>query len=184
MKLPKIPKVEMFGIDIVKNFLLFVLFFVIFITLLVILVAPTIKKFKEIKAQYYKTKIELQKTEDKLNKNTAQYRQLYKNNKKIILAYKTDFNKAQFIDFAKKYMKIIKIKKIDETIYKNNFIKTSYLVTAILNSPTGFYKLVENLKYYNLVLKVYFPIVFKAKNNKIKIIYKIEHFKELIKYKK
>ena len=46
LKIPKIPKVEMFGIDIVKNFLLFFLFFVIFILLLVVLVAPTIKKFK------------------------------------------------------------------------------------------------------------------------------------------
>jgi len=178
LKLPKIPKVEMFGIDIVKNFLLFFLFFIIFMILLILLVAPTIKKFKKIKQSYYSTKIEAENIQNKLDKLTLQYKQLYKQNHKIILDFKMDFNKESFKIFSSKYMKIKSIKEQNSSIYENRFLKKTYIVTAILNSPISFYKFIDATKSANNVLKIYYPIVFKAKNGDLKLLYKLEVFKE------
>jgi len=177
-KLPKIPKVEMFGIDIVKNFLLFFLFFVIFILLLVVLVAPTIKKFKEIKQNYYTTKVKADNLQNKLDKLTIQYKNLYKQNHKIILSFKMGFNKESFKIFTSKYMKIDSIKDINSSFYQNKFIKKTYLITATLNSPISFYKFINATKSANNVLKVYYPVVFKSKNGDLKLFYKLEVFKE------
>ena len=178
LKIPKIPKVEMFGIDIVKNFLLFFLFFVIFILLLVVLVAPTIKKFKEIKYNYYTTKTKIDNLQNKLDKLSTTYKKLYKENHKIILAFKMGFNKESFKTFSSKYMKIDSFKDINSSFYQNKFIKKTYIVTATLNSPISFYKFIDATKSANNVLKVYYPVVFKAKNGDLKLLYKLEVFKE------
>jgi hypothetical protein len=178
LKTIKIPKVKMFGINIVKNFLLFVLFFIIFIILLVFLVSPTIKKFKEIKHNYYITKLKAQNIQSKLDKLKIEYKKLYKQNRKIILAFKMDFNKEAFKIFSSKYMTITNITLKNKSIYQNQFIKKSYIVTSTLKSPINFYKFVDATKNTNNVLKVNFPIVFKAKNGDIKLIYKLETFKE------
>lgn len=178
LKLPKLPRVEMFGIDIVKNFLLFLLFFIIFMFLLIFLIAPTIKKFKEIKKDYYTTKIKADKIQNKLDKLTIQYKELYKKNHKIILAFKMDFNKESFKIFSSKYIKIIDIKDKNSSIYEKEFIKKSYIVSGTLNSPTSFYKFINSIKNTNNVLKVYYPVAFKAKNGNIHLLYKLESFKE------
>jgi hypothetical protein len=179
LKFPKLPKVEMFGIDIVKNFLLFFLFFTIFMLLLIFLIAPTIKKFKNTKKEYYLTKIKAEKIQNKLDKLTIQYKELYKKNHKIILAFKMDFNKESFKIFSSKYMKIINIQDKNSSIYEKKFMKKSYIVSATLNSPASFYKFINDIHNTNNVLKVYYPVVFKAKNGDIKLLYKIESFQEI-----
>ena len=179
LKLPKLPKVEMFGIDIVKNFLLFFLFFIIFMILLVFLVAPTIKKFKEVKHDYYSTKIKADKIQNKLDKLTLQYKKLYKANHKIILDFKMNFNKESFKIFSSKYMKITNIEDKNSSIYEKEFIEKFYIISATLNSPTSFYKFINDIKKTNNVLKVYYPVVFKAKNGDIKLLYKLESFKAM-----
>jgi predicted PurR-regulated permease PerM len=179
LKLPKLPKVEMFGIDIVKNFLLFFLFFVIFLILLAFVVAPTIKKFKEIKQNYYITKMKADNVQAKLYKLTMQYKKSYKENHKVILAFKIDFNKEAFKIFSSKYMNVTNIEDKNSSTYQNKFVKKSYIVTATLKSPTSFYKFVDATKNTNNVLKVYYPVVFKAKNGDIKLLYKLEAFTEM-----
>jgi hypothetical protein len=179
LKIPKIPKVEMFGIDIVKNFLLFLLFFIIFMILLAFVVSPTIKRFKEIKQNYYAKKIKAQDLQSKLDKLTMQYKDLYKKNRKIILAFKMDFNKDAFKIFSSKYMNITNIQDKNISLYQSQFIKKSYIVTANLKSPINFYKFVDATKNTNNIIQIHFPIVFKAKNGDIKLIYKLESFKEM-----
>jgi hypothetical protein len=181
LKLPqiKIPKVEMFGINIVKNFLLFLLFFIIFMILLIFLVTPTIKKFKETKKEYYIEKIKSEKIKDRLDKLTIEYKDLYKKNYNIIVAFKMDFNKESFKIFSSKYMKVTNIADKNSSIYKKRFRKKSYIVSAVLNTPTSFYKFIDDILNTNNVLKVYYPVVFKAKNGDIKLLYKLESFKTI-----
>jgi len=177
LKLPKIPKVEMFGIDIIKNMLFFTLFVVVFLILLGILVAPSIKMFKKEKRDYYTVKLEADKVETKLENKTNEYQKLYRENRRIILALQREFDKNNFKMFAKKYMDILEIKDRNISVYDKKFIKKTYVVTAKLNTPVNFYKFVEASKNYKNLIKIYFPIVFKAKNGDIKLIYKLEHFK-------
>jgi len=177
LKIPKIPKIEMFGIDIIKNMLFFTLFVVVFLILLGILVAPSIKMFKLQKREYYITKRQADKIETHLEDKTYEYQKLYKENRKVIFALKREFDKDNFKMFTKKYMDILSIKDKNISVYNKNFIKKTYIVSAKLNTPTDFYQFVDMSKNYKNILKIYFPIVFKAKNGDIKLIYKLEHFK-------
>jgi len=177
LKLPKIPKVEMFGIDIIKNMLFFTLFVFVFLLLLGVLVAPSIKKFKVQKREYFITQNKLNHTEAQLEETKSKYQKLYKENKRIIFALQREFNKDNFKMFASKYMKIISIKDNNISVYENKFIKKTYIVTAKLKSPVDFYKFVDASKNYKNIIKIYFPIVFKAKNGELKLLYKLEHFK-------
>jgi len=173
----KIPKVEIFGIDIIKNALLFSLFFIVFLIFLVILLVPTIKKFKEIKTTYYQTKIETDKYDKKMEKLSKEYKIIYSNNRKIILSLKREFDKEAFKNFSSKFMKIQNIKEENQSIYRKYFIKKTLVITSTIDSPINFYKFVDEVKNYKNILKIYFPIVFKAKNGDIRLIYKMEYFK-------
>jgi len=177
IKLPKIPKITMFGIDIIKNMLFFTLFIFLFLFLLGVIVAPSIKKFKSIKTEYYQTKIDLDKSENNLNSITDEYQKLFKENRKIIFGLKREFDKKNFQLFAKPYMNIIKIDDKNISLYQNKFIKKTYIVTAKLKTPNNFYKFVDASKNYKNILKIYFPIVFKAKNGELNLLFKLEHFK-------
>ena len=177
LKIPKIPKIEMFGIDIIKNLLFFTIFVVVFLSLLGMFVAPSIKKFKAQKKEYFITQTKLNESENNLAKTSLEYQQLYRENKKIIFALKREFDKENFKMFASKYMQIEQIKDENISVYENNFIKKTYIVTAKLQTPVDFYNFVEESKKYKNILKIYFPIVFKAKNGELKLIYKLEHFK-------
>ena len=177
MKSFKLPKIEMFGIDLIKNFLLFALFVFIFLLLLATLVAPSIKKFKKVKKNYYTTQINFNKSEEALSQVSLKYKQLSKENKKIIFALKRDFDTTNFKNFANKYMKILNIKEKNTSTYNKSFIKTTYIVTAKLNSPTNFYKFVQASKNYKNIIKIYFPIIFKSNDKEILLLYKLETFK-------
>jgi len=177
LKIPRIPKIEMFGIDIIKNMLFFTLFVVIFLFLLAVIVAPSIKKFKETKKEYFSSKMKYDKSETELEKKTYEYQKLYKENKRIIFALKREFDKNNFKMFSDKYMKLTSIKDKNISVYNKEFIKKTYIITAKLNTPVNFYKFVDNSKNYKNIIKIYFPIVFKAKNGEINLLYKLEHFK-------
>jgi hypothetical protein len=173
----KIPKVEMFGIDIIKNALLFSLFFIVFLLFLVVLLVPTIKKFKTIKTDYYQTKIETDKYERKMEKLAEEYKKIYTKNRKIILSLNREFDKEAFKNFSAKFMKINNITENNQTKYKQYFIKKTFVVSSTIDTPINFYKFVDEIKNYKNVLKIYFPVVFKAKNGEIKLIFKMEYFK-------
>jgi hypothetical protein len=173
----KLPKVTLFGIDVIKNILLFSLFIVVFLFLLAVLVAPSIRYFKTQKIQYSQLRVESDKTDKQLTKISTKYKKLFRENRKTIFALKRDFKKDSFKNFAKKYMEIIDIEDRNSSIYQKKFIKKTYIVTASLDTPINFYRFVDDIKNYKNVLKVYFPIVFKAKNGKLKLLFKMEHFK-------
>ena len=177
MKKFKLPKVEVFGIDLIKNFLLFTLFIIVFLLLLATLVAPSIKKFKKIKRDYYITQVNYNNSEEELSKVLLKYKDTSKENRKIILALKRDFDVNNFKHFANNYMKILNVKEKNTSIYEKYFIKTTYIVTAKLNSPDNFYKFIKASKNYKNLLKIYFPIIFKSKNKDILLLYKLEAFK-------
>ena len=176
-KIPKIPKVELFGIDIIKNMMFFTLFVFIFLLLLAISVAPSIKKFKKEKVIYYNTKVKLDETQNDLDKILAKYQKLSKKNRRLILAMQREFDKTNFKNFASKYMTINNIQDKNISVYQKEFIKKTYLVSATIKTPINFYKFVDATKNYKNILKIYFPIVFKAKNGDIKLLFKLEHFK-------
>ncbi|EDM24643.1 hypothetical protein [Caminibacter mediatlanticus] len=181
IKLPKInlkiPKITIYGIDVIKNFLYFILYLIITLLAIAFLIAPAIKTFKTAQKKYFEIKTEYLSVKNNYNNELNDLNKLKKENRAIILKFKRDFDINNFKLFASKYMKIENIKKDKTKIFKKDFIKTIYYINAFIKSPKNFYDFVDGLKKYKNVIKVYFPIDFEKEKNDIKITLKIEHYR-------
>ena len=178
MKIPsikfKLPKIKIYGIDIVKNTLFFAISVILTLLIIIFIIAPSIKTFKSAKIQYYSTKQEFEKTQSEYKKTLHSLNILKNKNQKIISALKRKFDKKNFSLFAKNYMQIENIKELNSSIYKEKFIKTPYLITAVIKSPKNFYDFVDASKNYKNILRVYFPIDFEKDSEEINLTFKIE----------
>jgi hypothetical protein len=74
-------------------------------------------------------------------------------------------------------MSISSIKEINSTVYKKDFLKTTYILKAKIKSPKNFYDLIDNLKNYKALLRIYFPIDFVKNKENIDLTLKLEHYK-------
>jgi hypothetical protein len=183
MKLPninfsfKLPKIKIYGIDIIKNFLFFTLFIILTLFSIGLIIAPAIRTFKKNQNEYYKIKSEFETLKNIYLEKNKELKKLQKENKKIIMALNRNFNKNNFINFASQFMNITNIKEINSSIYKNDFIKTSYMIDAIIKSPKNFYDFIDALKNYKYVIRAYFPVNFEKKEESIALSFQIEHYK-------
>ena len=181
MKLPKIsfklPKVKIYGIDVIKNFLFFTFFIIISLLILAFVISPAINSFKKAKKSYYQTKYALDITTKEYKEKMLELKKLKNTNRKILNALKRDFNKQNFKLFASKYMSISSIKEINSTVYKKDFVKTTYILIAKIKSPKNFYDLIDGLKNYKTLLRIYFPIDFIKNKENIDLTLKLEHYK-------
>jgi len=179
IKLPKIklPKIYLFGIDIVKNMLFFTLFIFITILSIAVIIAPSVKNFKKNQKEYFKILTQYNKEKNKLNTLNSELLKLKNENIKIINAFKREFDKKNFKNFASNYLSITEINETNKSVYKKEFIKTTYLTSAKIKSPKNFYDLIDALKNYKYVIRVYFPINFQKEKENISLLFKIEHYK-------
>jgi len=181
MKIPsikfKLPKVKIYGIDVVKNALFFALY--IFITLFIIafILSPSIKIFKKEKTNYYITKNEFDNVNNQYNTLLKEINELKEKNRIVLLKLRRDFNIKSFKTFAKEYMQIIKIEKLKTKTYKDKFLVIPFLITAKIPSPENFYKFIDNVKNFKNIIRVYFPIDFETSNEEINLTFKIEVYK-------
>ena len=64
MKMPtikfKLPKIKIYGIDVIKNFLFFFFYIILSIAIIVFILAPSVKIFKKTKQQYFQTKTQFE----------------------------------------------------------------------------------------------------------------------------
>jgi len=181
MKLPsikfKIPKIKIYGIDVIKNSLFFALSIILTVLIIAFIISPSIKTFKYAKSQYFSTEAEFKNVQKQYKEILRSLDILKNKNKKILTALQTPFNKKDFINFAKKYMTITNIKELNTSVYKEDFIKTSYLITALIKSPENFYEFVDNIKNYQNIIRVYFPIDFEKNKKDINLTFKIEYYR-------
>jgi len=181
MKAPKIsiklPKIKLYGIDVIKNFLFFTLFIVVTLLVIAFIISPAVNSFKQAKKSYYQTKYTLDKTTSEYKVKFQELTKLKNSNKKILNALKKDFDKKNFKLFTSKYMSIFSIKETNSSIYQKDFIKTTYIMKAKIKSPENFYKLTDVLKNYKTVLRIYFPVDFIKNTENIDLTLKLEHYK-------
>ena len=178
MKLPsikfKIPKIKIYGIDVIKNSLFF--FFYIVFTLLIIafILAPSVKLFKKAKNQYFQTKNQFDQTQEKYKTLLNEVEKLKTKNRKIINALKREFDPNNFKLFARDFMKIESIKKEKTSNYKDKFIYTTYLISAKIKSPKNFYDFIDSVKNYKNIIRVYFPFNFVKNQKDINLTFRID----------
>jgi len=174
----QLPKLKIYGIDVVKNLLFFILFLLITLLFVAFLISPAIKNFKDIKTNYYQKKYEFEVTTKVYKQKLQSLNALKNKNRKILNVLKRDFNTKNFKLFASKYMQITSIKEINSTDYKGEFLKTTYIVQSKITSPKNFYDFIDALKNYKSLLRVYFPIDFiKNNDSSINLTLKLEHYK-------
>lgn len=179
IKIPKIkiPKVYIYGIDVIKNFAFFTLYIIITLLAIAFLIAPAVKTFKKDQKKYYAIKSQYDATLNTYNQTLKELNALKKKNAKILSALRRDFDTTNFKNFSSKYMDIKEIKEVNQSVYKEDFIKTTYIAKAKIKSPKNFYDFIDALKNYKYVLRVYFPINFQKDKENIDLTLKIEHFK-------
>ena len=180
MKIPsiriKIPKIKVYGIDVIKNALFFIIY--IFLTLFIIafILSPSIKTFKKEKNNYYIIKSEFDEVNNEYLELLKEVNTLKEKNKNVLMKLRRDFDLNNFKLFAKDYMEIIKIKKLPKK-EKNKFEIYPYLITAKIPSPKNFYEFIDNSKNYKNIIRGYFPIDFEKSNEEINLTFKIEVYK-------
>ena len=171
-----IPEVRIYGIDVIKNFLFFTLFIVLTLLCIAFIIAPSIRVFKQNQNNYYDKKATFEDIKNQYLQKSTELKKLKQQNRKIILAFKRDFNQKNFIMFASKYMDIKNIKEINSSIYKKDFIRTSYIIKALIKTPQDFYDFIDALKTYKYIIRAYFPVDFEKENNII-LTFKIEQYR-------
>jgi hypothetical protein len=143
MNLPKIsfklPKVKIYGIDVIKNFLFFTLFIVLTLVFIAFIISPAVHSFKKSKTKYYKAKYSLEITTNEYKEKLLELKKLKNANRKILNALKRDLNKKNFKLFASKYMSISSIKETNSSFYQNDFI-----------NATKKYKIIQCILYISL----------------------------------
>ena len=177
LNIPKIPKITIYGIDVIKNFIFFTIFIIITLLVIAFIISPAINSFKQTKKEYYEIKYKLEVVTNQYKEKMKELKKIKNMNKKILMAFKRDFNEKNFKLFASNYMKIFSIKKIDSTKFQEDFIKTTYIVKSTIKTPKNFYDFIDALKNYKYILRVYFPIEFIKHNKEINLTLKVEHYK-------
>jgi len=181
MKLPKIsfklPKIKVYGIDIVKNFLFFTLFIVLTLLFIAFIISPSVNTFKKAKNSYYQTKYTLEVTNSEYKDKLTELKKLKNSNKKLLSAFSREFDPKNFKMFASKYMSISSINEVNSTTYDKYFLKTTYIMKAKIKTPKNFYDLIDALKNYKSVLRIYFPIDFIKNKENIDLTLKLEHYR-------
>jgi hypothetical protein len=173
----KIPKIYIYGIDVIKNLLFFTLYIIITLLSIAFIITPAIKNFKKAQKEYYEIKANYLKTKNSYENVLNDLNKLKKQNAKIIAAFRRDFDEKNFKLFASKFMKIKEIKKDKTYPYKKDFIKTAYFIKATIKSPKDFYDFIDAVKNYKNVIRVYFPIDFTKQGKNIDLTLKIEHYR-------
>jgi len=181
MKMPKIsfklPKLKIYGIDVIKNFLFFTLFIILTLLIIAFVISPSIHSFKKSKQEYYQTKYLFETTKNNYKTKFKELKKLQNENKKILNAIARNFDQNNFKLFASKFMSISSIKETNQSIYEKDFLKTTYIIKSKIKSPENFYKFIDALKNYKAVLRVYFPIDFIKNQEDINLTLKLEHYR-------
>jgi hypothetical protein len=172
----KLPEIKIYGIDVIKNFLLFILFLILTLISLYLFIAPSIKNFKETKNNYYKIKTKFKKTKQTYQHNIKTLKYLQIENKNITNAFNKDFNIKHFKFFSKNYINLASIKEINKT-KKDCFIQTNYEIQAFIHDPKEFYNFIKASQNYESIIKISMPILFEKKGKKIFIKFQIKHYK-------
>lgn len=166
---------KIFSKNLTKN-LLFSLFCVLITSILIMwLIFPQIKTYKTLlakKQNQERINKEHKTQEDYLNGKLQIFMQ---DNEKMISMYEHKFDEKNFESFCSKFFNTVSLNYIqDKTDEK--YLKYILKVSTNIDSPVYFYDFVKALENYSNIIKVEFPISFKANSSEIEAIFNIKVF--------
>ncbi len=150
------------------RFMLFVLAFMAVVMLFVFLVViPSIKTFKSKKAEYLYQKQQVQTLTSQKEKLEKSLQSVEKKYVDALRAFKNDFDEKAFLSVASQYFQNVKLTPKSEKKSESGLQIYAFKADFDARTPVQFYKFVDALQKMPNVVKINFPIVLDARDNKI-----------------
>lgn len=166
------------SIDITK-LTIFSLVFIIFMLIMVFSIAmPTIDKYKQASEINSEKRINLTKIEQIYNENLSVYENLKSEHQRALNLLKNSFNEMKFISMAGKYFSNVYLSR--PTILNDDprYIINQVSVSAQMKNPQNLYDFINDLRNYDSLINVNFPIEMKSKDGYIETSFVIKIYQE------
>ncbi len=163
------------------RFVIFILVFMIVVMFFVfIFVIPSIKTYKSKKAEYFFQKRQEAQLREKRQTLEQELKSLQKKYKDSLGSFANDFNKSGFLTLAKRYFSNVSLKEIKKTKSESGLDIYEFHADFNADTPIKFYEFVDALKGIDNVIKINFPVVLQAVNDKIDLKFNMSvyHVKE------
>jgi hypothetical protein len=161
----------------IKSLIYSLIFLILTFILLLFFIIPGIKEYKSKKAEYEMSLSKGTILNDKKDDFNASIEKFYSENSKTIEAFEKEFDLESFKKFSGKYFKNIKIIKIDEGSSGINFVMYKFSAALQSKNPVNFYHFIEDLKNYDSVIEINFPIVLDSLQDRISISFHMKVYK-------
>ena len=166
------------SIDITK-LTIFSLVFIIFMLIMVFSIAmPTIDKYKQASEINSEKRINLTKIEQIYNENLSVYENLKSEHQRALNVLKNSFNEMKFISMAGRYFNNVYLSR--PTILNDDprYIINQVSVSAQMKNPQNLYDFINDLRNYDSLINVNFPIEMKSKDDYIETSFVIKIYQE------
>lgn len=160
-------------IDIVKLLIYIVIFLVICAVMIFSFIVPNIKEYRQIEATYASSQHALLKIQKNFENTLSELNNIEKTNEFTLKSLNNKFNEISFIAFASKYFDNVNLNELPKTDENDEFYRYELNVTSAMNTPSKFYNFLDDLKTYDNIVKVDFPINMKSQGNLINTTFNI-----------
>lgn len=158
----------------VKTLLFFLLFTAVSLLVIFVFIVPSIKSYKNVKTEYFRYEMSVNRTKDMLKSKEEELHKLTKNNRRILNSLIAHFNENRFIEYADNFFRDVKLSKLKNITNKEGFSVYELNVTSSIKSPSNFYNFLNGLSRYENIIKADFPITLQAQGKNIKSSFKIK----------
>lgn len=154
-------------IDILKLLIYIVIFLAISSFMIFVFIVPNIKEYRQIEATYTSSQNALLKIQKNFETTFGELTDIQKTNEFTLKSLNNKFNEISFMAFASKYFDNVNLNELPKTDSNDEYYRYELNVTSAMNTPSKFYNFLDDLKNYDNVVKVDFPINMKSEGNLI-----------------
>lgn len=154
-------------IDIIKLLIYVIIFLIISAVMIFSFIVPNIKEYRQIESTYISSQNALLKIQKNFENTLNQLHEIEKTNEFTIKSLNNKFSEISFTTFANKYFNNVSLNELPKKDQKDDFYRYELNVTSAMNTPSKFYNFLDDLKKYENVVKVDFPINMKSDGNLI-----------------
>lgn len=154
-------------IDIVKLLIYIVIFLAVSVVMIFVFIVPNIKEYRQIEATYTSSQNALLKIQKNFEGTLGELHDIEKTNEFTFKSLNNKFNEISFITFASKYFDNVSLNELPQKDANDEYYRYELNVTSAMNTPSKFYNFLDELKTYDNVVKVDFPINMKSESSLI-----------------
>ncbi len=164
-------------IDPIKMLLFFLFFVALALLILVVLIVPSAREYKKTKTSYLRQELATRQTEQILSQKEQHLQKIIKGNSKLLDALSARFDREDFIAYADKFFKNVKLSKAKNQKALDGYTIYELNVTSSLKTPSNFYNFLDGLESYKNVVKVGYPITMQAHGTNIKASFSLKVYR-------